>query len=503
MNYRQSGILCLIILPFLHVSTLAAEEADSTRRDWLRETEVAIEASGTASKGDFAPLWLTANRYGMSSVRPFSAYLRASIGRDITHDAARDWRIGYGLDVAITAGHERRGILQQYYVEGAWRNIRLTIGAKQQPLEILNPELGSGEMSLGINARPVPQVRLDIDWFSFPGTKGWWKWRLFGSYGWKTDGPWQESWVEEGKHYTRHSLYHEKALYWKFGRPDIFPLTYEFGLRMATEFGGDFYNYSRTGSYLHGARNLKAYWQALTEQGFDETDGHNPNVAGNTVGSYIMQLCYHGSRWQARAYWERFFEDHSMLTVQYGIRDMLIGGEVTVPKNPFLTSVVLEFMSSTDQSGAVFHDPTNNIPEKVAGRDNYYNHNLFSGWQNYGQTFGNPFFTSPLYNAAFGEDHNLNFYNNRIKAWHFALAGDPSPEWHWRAKASFTRNWGTYYVPFDEIRHQQYFMAEATYRPRWATGWQASLGVGLDHGDLIGNSVGTQLTIRKSLTLKK
>ena len=507
MKQRLLGILCLI-LPLLPAGIQAAEKADSTQRDWLHETEVTIEASGTASTGEFAPLWLTANRYGLSSVRPYSAYLRATIERDITHDALRDWRLGYGLDLALAAGHERVGIIEQAYVQGQWKKIGLTIGAKQQPMETQNPELGSGELCLGINARPVPQVRLDIDWFPIPLTKGWWQWKLFGSFGWMTDGMWQQGWVLEGQRYARHTLYHEKALYWQFGRADKFPLTYEFGLRMATEFGGDCYNIKsdrvnqgKVADYSY-ARDLKAYWQALTLQGSDNTDGSNPNAAGNTVGSYIMQLRYHGEGWQARAYWERFFEDHSMLTVQYGIRDMLIGGEVTIPKNPFLTSAVLEYMTSTDQSGAIFHDETTNLPDKIGGRDKYYYHNLYGGWQHYGQAIGNPFITSPLYNKAFGRDHYIYFYNNRVKAWHVGLAGDPTPEWHWRALGSFTRNWGAYNYPLEDILRQSYIMGEATYRPRWASGWQASLALGLDHGDLIGNSFGTQLTIRKSLTLK-
>ena len=504
MNIPFPRILSLIMLvAAMPVGMMAEEEADSTRRNWLHETEATIEASATASTGDFAPLWLTANRYGLGSVRPYSAYLRASLERDIAHDAKRDWRLGYGLDLALAAGHERWGIIEQAYVQGQWKKIGLTVGAKQQPMETQNAELGSGELCLGINARPVPQIRLDIDWFPFPFTKGWWQWKLFGSFGWMTDGLWQESWVQEGKRYARHTLYHEKALYWQFGRKDIFPLTYEFGLRMATQFGGDCYNIAsqrvnqgQMAEVYHYAHGLKAYWQALTAQGYDNTDGSNPNVAGNTLGSYIMQLRYHGSRWQARAYWERFFEDHSMLTVQYGIRDMLIGGEVTLPKNRFLTTAVLEFMTSTDQSGAVYHDETPNLPDKMAGRDNYYNHNLYAGWQHYGQAIGNPFITSPLYNEVFGHANILSFYNNRVKAWHIGLAGDPSPQWHWRAKASFTRNWGTHYIPLPDILRQTYVMAEATYRPQWAAGWQASLALGLDHGDLIGNSFGAQLTMR-------
>ncbi len=516
MSHHLRRTLCILTLS---CATASASEPDSLQRDFLRETVLTVEASATAATGDFAPLWLSANRYGLSSVEPQSAYFRARLERDILHDALRNWRLGYGLDLAVAAGHERTGIVQQAFVEAAWKRISLTLGAKQQPMETQNPEISSGALALGINARPVPQVRLDVDWFPFPWTKGWWQWKFYGSYGWMTDGHWQEQWTKPGRRYARHALYHEKALYWQFGKEDVFPLTYEFGLRMATIFGGDSYNIRTrrandgTPTNYHNSNGLKAYWQALTAQGSDKTDGSDPNVAGNTLGSYIMQLRYRGERWQARAYWERFFEDHSMLTVQYGIRDMLIGGEVTLPKNSFLSSAVFEFMTSTDQSGAVYHDETPNLPDMMAGRDNYYNHSLYGGWQNYGYTFGNPFITSPLYNQAFGEAHLLKFYNNRVKAWHIGFSGDPSPTWHWRALASFTRNWGTYSDPLTDILRQRYFMAEATYRPAWGcsptahcpclpSGWQVSLALAYDHGGLLPHSFGAQLTIAKSLNLK-
>ena len=515
LNRKLNRNICALCgLLFLSMPMMAAEEGDSTRRNWLRETELTMEMSATGSTSSYAPLWLTANRYGLSSVKPLSMYVRARVERDIANDSTRKWRLGYCLDLAAALGHERVGIVQQAYVEGAWKVLRLTLGAKQQPLETQNPELSSGAMGLGINARPIPQARLDIDWFSFPGTKGWWQWKLHGSYGWMTDGRWQESWTKEGMRYAKHTRYHEKALYWQFGRKDIFPLTYEIGLRMMSEFGGTSYNVQsvrahdgQKTTYYHD-NGLRAYWDALLCRGSDATDGSNPNVSGNHLGSYIMQLKYHGRKWQARAYWERFFEDHSMLTVQYGIRDMLIGAEVNVPRNPFITSVVLEYITSTDQSGAVYHDGTHNIPDAMAGRDDYYNHLLYAGWQHYGQTLGHPFFTSPLYNGAYNErsdyDGILSFWNNRLKGWHIGLSGDPSPQWHWRVLASFTRNWGNYALPFDEMRRQTYLLAEGRFSPtRRAKGWDFTLGIACDRGGLIGNNFGAQMTVRKSLRLGK
>ncbi len=485
----------------------AAASTDSTRvRDLLSETTVAIETSVTAATGDVAPLWLTSNRYGLGSTEPYSNYERVTGGRGIELDAGRRWGVGYGVDVAVGFGHTRSFILEQAYVEGRFKKLGLTLGAKQQPLESKDIELTSGGLSLGANARPIPQARLDVDWFSIPGTRGWWQWKLYGSFGLTTDGRWQESWTNANERYTRHVLYHEKALYWRFGRTDVLPLTYEFGLQMASQFGGTTYNGFGRGyteaTTFHHPTGLRAFWNALTCQGNDQTDGLQPNTAGNTLGSYIMDLRYHGQRWQARAYFERFFEDQSMLTVQYGIRDMLIGGEATLPQNRWLTKTALEFITTTNQSGAVYHDRSPNIADKMNGRDNYYNHNLYAGWQHYGLTLGNPLLTSPLYNETLGHDGILRFYNNRVKAWHIGLTGDPSAEWHWRALLTLTRNWGSYEAPLPDCLRQTYAMAAATYKPQWASGWQATLALGLDHGRLLGNSFGGQLTVAKRLRIR-
>ena len=82
-HYLAAALLSL--LPY----AAAADEPDSLRRDLLRETVVSAEISATTSTGDYAPLWLSANRYGLSSVRPHSAYLRAAIERDIVKSPKR------------------------------------------------------------------------------------------------------------------------------------------------------------------------------------------------------------------------------------------------------------------------------------------------------------------------------------------------------------------------------------------------------------------------------
>ena len=127
-----------------------AEGVDSMAvRDLAAETELMLETSATAASGTFAPLWLTSNRYGLGSVEPYSNYERARVERPIGNDDARKWGLGFGMDVAVAFGHARSFVLEQAYVEGRYRKLGITLGAKQQPIEARDVELTSGGLSLG------------------------------------------------------------------------------------------------------------------------------------------------------------------------------------------------------------------------------------------------------------------------------------------------------------------------------------------------------------------
>ncbi len=492
--YKDLLILCSLI--YLPLNVAAQENANI-----LDGVTTVFESSTTVSDGDFAPLWLSSNRYGLVSVEPNSNYERAALFRPYETDSLRQWKYGYGLDVALCFNHTSSVSVQQAYFDVVYKKMKLTVGAKQQPIDLRNNRLTSGGLGIGINARPIPQVRLASDYFSVPGTQQWWKMRFRGSYGITTDGGWQKRYAASGVRYTSNVLYHEKALYWKFGREDKFPLTYEIGIQMATQFGGTSYNVTgrnhKEPTTLKHDQSIEAFWDAFVAGGSDVTDGTEKNTAGNHFGSYNMALTYNADTWKARAYFERYFDDQSMLTVQYGIYDHLLGAEIELPKNPYVSNIVVEHISTKDQSGAVYHDQSPTIPDKMNGRDNYYNHHIYTGNQHWGMAMGHPLITSPIYN----DNGHIVFRNNRIKAWHLGLSGEPTKELSWRALLTFTENWGTYAKPFDDVLTQNSFFVEVGYSPKRFKGWTAMLGCALDDGDVIGNSFGGQFTLRKSFNL--
>lgn len=479
-------ILLTAVLPLLTAAAWA--EGDTLRYE--------IELSGNASDGKYAPLWFTANRYGLSSERPNSGYTRAGVeyGRDL----GRRWRIDAGLDLAAGIGQNAPFIVQQAYADVTWSVLTLSMGSKERgsfPLE-KDMRLSAGTMVEGPNARPVPQVRLEMKrYWDVPLTRGWLAVKGHIGYGVLTDGRWRKNFTAVGNSYTKNAVYHTKSLMLRVGNTEKFPLTMEIGMLEAAQFGGSKWRNNADGTSTcteNMPNGIKDFFKAFIPKQKSTLE----NIEGNHVGSWNFALNYTAPTWKARLYYEHFFDDHSQLTWQYGRwKDGHIGVELTVPKNPVVSKVLWEGLCTTDQTGPILYDGVggsfNDL--QMSGRDNYYEHATYP-WTHWGQNMGMPFVTGP----AYGGDGRLTFVSNRVKAHHIGVSGDPSDEVAYRVLLSFTRHWGTYRVPFDEVRRQNSLLFEFTYKPRQLKGWQFEAGCGIDDGNYLGCSFGGMFTIRKS-----
>ena len=209
-----------------------------------------------------------------------------------------------------------------------------------------------------------------------------------------------------------------------------------------------------------------------------------------------LQLYQTLNDWKFRAYLEHYFDDHSQMVWEYGRwKDGQLGIDITFPKNRWISAVVWEAMSTKQQTGPILYDDfAGTLGYQVSARDNYYNNYCYQAWQHWGQGMGNPLLPGPIYN----KDGKITFKSNRVRSHHLGYEGEPSPEWNYRVLISFVRHWGTYATPLDKQRKQFSSLYEITYLPAWANGWSATLGMGLDRGNYLGNSTGGILTIRKT-----
>lgn len=469
-----------------------------------KQLEYRSQIQVNAGKGA-TPLWLTANRYGLSSVTGENGLLRAGLTRSTQSDSTYKWRIGYGIDMAVAYNYTSTAIVNQLYADIEYKLVRLTIGAKEEPMALKNAALSSGSQTFGINARPVPQIRLSLpEYWNITGKGNWAAIKGFIGYGMLTDGRFQADYAAPDAHYARKALYHAKAGYLRLGNESKFPLTFEGGLEMATVFGGTIYN-ARTWNGIsqepiHMGHGFKDFMDATFGIGGDITDGNGyTNATGNTLGSWVFRLNYAGKGWRASVYYDHFFEDHSQMFFEYGWKDGLYGVEIQFPQNPVISGLVYEHLNTTYQSGPLYHDHTPTIPDQISGVDNYYNHNLYAGWQHWGQTLGNPLFISPLYN----KNGDLTFTANRFKAHHLGISGQPLPQLSYRLLYTHERSIGNYGSTQTEAQITNSFLAEAHFNPEKigrlnTKGWGASIAVAFDKGDLLGDNLGFSLTITKS-----
>lgn len=460
------------------------------RADWTYNISDASERT---------PFWLSSNRYGLGGVRHSNGHMRWGVFKDEKKDSNATWRMGYGADFVLAHNYTSDFFVQQLYMDLGYKNIIISAGAKERPANLKNNELSTGSQTFGINARPVPEIRFEVpDYITLFGGKKLFSIRAHIGYGMLTDGAWEETFANKSRsHYAKNVLYHSKSGFLKIGNENIFPLTFEGGLEMAGTFGGRYYSGDGYSRNLY--QGIGDFADILFGLSSDPGEGDYKNTKGNTVGSWLLSINYHGKGWKARAYYDHYFEDHSGLFYKYMDYDGLYGLELNIPNNSVVNNVVYEYVYTKYQSGSIYHDETSTITDKIGGQDNYYNHNLYAGWQHWGMAMGNPLFLSPLYN----NDKKLAFESNRFVAHHVGISGNPTQSLHYRMLFTFSKQFGTYLQPLEDIKYQRSFLAELTYSPermfrRNMRGWSVGAAFAFDRGSYIGKNTGFQITLRRN-----
>jgi hypothetical protein len=521
----------LLVAALMVTTSLSAQYVEPERKAKplhpLDSLGYKVEMQGSFSHGK-TPLWMNANKYGLSSLDKANGYLRAAVERPLSVDDDRKWGIGYGLDVAAAFNYTSKLIVQQAYAEVRWLHGTLTVGSKEQPMELKSNTLSSGSQTLGKNARPVPQVRLALPkYWTIPLTKGWLHMKGHIAYGRMTDDNWQHDFTNRQSKYAENVLYHSKAGYLMIGNPErFFPVSLELGLEMACTFGGTSYLFDGPNGEMRaikGGTGIKDFWKAFLPGGAEviEEGSVYQNAEGNQLGSWLARINYDTEWWRLSAYIDKFFEDHSsMLFLDYDgygtgenwdvherrryftykFKDFMVGLEFKKKYNSWLTGFVFEYLYSKYQSGPIYHDHTQGRPDShICGMDNYYNHYIYTGWQHWGQVIGNPLYRSPIYN----DDGTIEVKDNRFMALHLGVEGQPTDKFGYRGLVTYQDGLGTYMKPYYDKPYNLSFLLEGTYnfitRKKWLNGVSVKAAMGADFGSILnGRNYGLQLTIAKS-----
>lgn len=485
--------------------------------------QTTISTGFHASTGDYAPFWLTANQHGAITTDPRALYLRAAVVHAMDKEKEGfDW--GFGID-ALSPGYDRCQ-LQQCYADVRYNVWQLTLGSKEYDSQGKNQRLTTGGMTWSGNARPIPQARFGIEEYAtVPFTKGWASVKGFISYGCMTDNRYQREFVQESPYalYNQDALFHEKSAFLKVGNRDVTPFSVELGVEMDCMFGGTLWEHDARRStddtdqlIFTNPQTASDFIKALVplNGGESSTISDQRNAAGNHFGSLHAAANYECNDWRVRGYYEHYFESRCGMTPWNATRDMdgqphnwipypwkdgLWGLEVTLPKNPFVSTVVAEYNFTRDQCGSVHHGASANLPATIYGFACYYYNSSYPSWHHYGRTAGSPLLYNPCYNGENNHTHIIT--NTRISACHLGLEGQPLPAWGYRLLGTWERSWGSYIDPLPTPGTTFSTLAELTWTPARPQPLftYATAAFALDRSSLIGNTTGFCLTLSKTL----
>lgn len=471
---------------------------------------------GTFAGGDFAPYYMSANRYG-TVTQSANALLRLGASRDI--DRSKRFSYGFGADFIGGYGSSADYLnylpgrpeapwdrapespapvwVQQLYGEVKYRSLFLSAGMKERGSAMLDNSLSSGDMTHSANARPIPEVRVGfIDFTDIPWINGWVQLQAELSYGKMMDDKYNE---RRYNYYDYHintgALYTYKRLYFRT-KPSM-PFSATFGMQAAGFFGGT------TTSYIDGqvfrvttaSRGLKMFLKMLIP-----TDGGAEYYAGSSLGSWDVALRYRlpGGD-QLRAYMQKPFEDGSGIGFMNGF-DGLWGLEYKAARKGWISGAVIEYIDLTNQGGPNHWDP-DDFPGSTmgghsSGADNYYNNFEYNSFANYGMSLGTPFVPSPIYNT----NGCLQFLNTRVRGFHIGIEGEAGGQWAYRALGGYRKGWGTPFQPLLEPTSSTSVMIEGKYRPAAVKGLEVCLQLAGDKGSMFGDHFGALLGVRYSGT---
>lgn len=501
-----------------------------------------VSMQGSFSQGK-TPLWLNANKYGLSSLTSANGYL--GYGAEYTHQQ-RNFQLVSGIDIYLPMGYRMQGyqqhytshvILQQAYIDLNYRNIYLSVGAKQRGVSLKNIWLSSGSQTFGINARPVPQVRLGtLDYWVIPHTGQWIALKGHFALGLMTDGEWESVFAAGSREkYNRNTRYHEKAGYMRIGNKQH-PWNLVLGLEMAAQFGGTLYNWRGTDQSdvkkpkIELSSNLTSYQNAIfCTASTDYGETIFKNTEGDILGSWVARFEWNTTQWKAGLYYDHYFEDHSSMGFcdydgygtgsewderkrnnwfAYKPTDGLFGVDLELKQAQWVKNITLEYLNATYQSGPIYHDHNQTWSDHVCGIDEYYNHSRMPGWQHWGQLIGNPLYRSPQYNT----DGYIGTSANRVIAWHAGVSGNLHPMIAWRGLLSYQKSWGRYIKPFVYPQENTSLLLEVTSMvvpqmlmpaldlPDWlCQPFMFTLSYGQDWGKLLGDNCGLQATIKYTI----
>ncbi|WP_460933952.1 capsule assembly Wzi family protein [Spirosoma humi] len=481
-----------------------------------KPTQYSAEVGTYLSSSTETPFWLRSNQYGVVPNQSPALTFRVGIYNDYDssqHSTGR-WRtskydFGYGFNLVANAtqnqlSYERKLLLPEAYVKVRRGIFELYIGRQREKFGLADSSLSTGSYAWSGNAMPVPKIQISIPNFTPIGfTKGWVA----------VQGTFAHGYLDANG-YIKNPMLHQKSLYLRFGRPQDVVRVYG-GINHQVVWGGriaDPKNIPPTiqadGKLPSGLINYFYVVSALYPRQTD-TSQYNyfdlTNRVGNHLGTVDLAAEIDLVRHTLYFYRQNIYEDGSLFYL-INIADGLNG--VRIRRNDpkaIVRDILFEFLNTTSQGGPEFiiDDPSKR------GKDDYFNHQQFrDGWAYRQHTIGTPFIP-PALGPQDQYPQGTFTANNRVYVFHIGLAGSLpisgrllSGPIAYQTKLSFSRNLGTYNLPYIFPRDQFSSYINVVAPLNFMGGLLITGTLATDVGSLYQNSVGSFLSIKKLWTSK-
>ncbi|MDR1780652.1 MAG: capsule assembly Wzi family protein [Tannerella sp.] len=484
------ALICICSLPELLAQTNFKLYKDSDASIYYY-----VRARANVATGGQTPFWMTSGTYGVVPLTGSSAYLQTqakfiSVGDKFVYQA--------GIDMITTTTRYRNVYVQELYgliTYNTWLSLLIGSAEHASSNSIVNNKLSSGDMAISTNARPIPEINLMVNDFTYiPLTNKRLQFRGNFSVGRSFDDAYLQSYVKTPQTYNRNVLWHNKSLHLRLNvRSRYESLAGIIGFRHVAQWGGTSTD-PALGAQPH---SFKDFLRVVTGKAGDAsaTESDQVNVLGNHYGTYDFGLEYSYYGRKVKLYHQHFFDDRSGMEFENGM-DGLYGVELSLKSDNWLTGLVVERLYTLNQSGPfhfIWFDHAK-YPGTGGGGDNYYNNGEYTtGASYFNRSTGSPLLISPEYN-----DGQLGFRHNRIAAWHLGAEGNIiNYIMTYKVKCSYITSYGTPTEPLLKKTGSLAAAAEVTYINDKRVFF--TLSIAADRGALLGNHAGISISVYKRL----
>lgn len=500
----------LFFLAFFCICSFTLHAQLETEED-QSSYHASIQTIGVLTTKDRVPFWLRSNQFGSVPLPGVSASLIGAFRKVYdtldnlpedpisgSHTRLVDW--GAALEIRGDLGQHSRATLIEGYAKLKVSIFELKAGRSRDFMGLVDSSLSSGAFSVSGNALGIPKIQLSIpEYWTLPYTGNLFSVKGNFVHGWLGKLPVRNT--ASSPTFDVSTYFHQTSLYVRLGKPE-WRLQLYGGLNHQVFWGNE---KEFTGKSFQ-LSNFKSFEYAVLGKTY-----HGSKV-GNHLGSIDLGLEYEFETVKLLLYRQSFYDEGALAKLA-NIADGLNGVSLVNLNQDDQDGgfhwhrLLFELFYSKNQAGY----PDSKYTK--SGDENYYNNYQYStGWSYKGMGLGNPFVTeASMSRAGLPNDPSNYFSNNRVVALHAGMEGSVDA-YQFTVKTSYSFNYGTFgtskwgystggrfhppdYGIWKEVRQLSTYLEVQRSVGR---GWQAGCVAALDAGDLLYNSSGVLLKLKKS-----